>query len=300
MTSMTCHVIVARTGAAYRPGMATTIDRGITRPFGDLLREWRERRRLSQLALAFDADVSTRHLSFLETGKAQPSREMVLRLAERLEAPLRERNTLLLAAGFAPAYPERSLQDPALDAARSVIDRVLTGHEPYPALAIDRFWNLVAANRVVPALLTGVSPALLQPPLNVLRLSLHPEGLAQRIANLPEWRGHLLRRLGHEAEVTADPRLEALLAELRGYSGGDPARRDVDAAAIPGLTGVAAPLRLRTDQGTLSFLSTTTVFGTAVDVTLSELAIEAFFPADAVTAEQLQRFAQGADRQEIV
>ena len=277
--------------------MAATIDRGITRPFGEILREWRERRRLSQLALALDAEVSTRHLSFLETGKARPSREMVLRLAERLEAPLRERNALLLAAGFAPAYQERNFEDPALDAARAVVDRVLAGHEPYPALAIDRAWNLIAANRVVPALLTDVSPALLQPPLNVLRLSLHPQGLAPRIANLPEWRAHLLARLAHEAEVTADPRLEALLAELRGYPGDEPDGVNAASGTLPGLAGVAVPMRLTTDAATLAFLSTTMVFGTAVDVTLSELAIEAFFPADGETAEALRRLAPGADAQ---
>ena len=245
--------------------------------------------RLSQLALALDAEVPTRHLSFLKTGKARPSREMVLRLAERLDVPLRERNTLLLAAGFAPAYPERSLEDPALRTARAVVDRVLAGHEPYPALAIDRAWHLIAANRVVPALLTGVSPDLLQPPINVLRLSLHPEGLAPQIANLPQWRAHLLTRLGHEAAVTADPRLEALLAEPRAYPGGDRHGSGTDPGAIPGLTGVAVPLRLRTEQGVLSFLSTTMVFGTAVDVTLSELSVEAFFPADAATAERLRQ-----------
>ncbi len=296
---MTREVMDAVHEPAYRQDMETTIDRGITRPIGHLLREWRERKRLSQLALALDAEVSTRHLSFLETGKAQPSREMVLRLAERLDVPLRERNTLLLAAGFAPAYPERSLEDPALEAARAVVDRVLAGHEPYPALAIDRTWNLIAANRVVPALLTGVSPELLQPPINVLRLSLHPEGLAPQIANLPQWRAHLLTRLGHEAEVTADSRLEALLAELRGYPGDDLSGSETQAGAMPGLAGVAVPMRLRTEQGMLSFISTTMVFGTAVDVTLSELAIEAFFPADAATAEflQVQGLVQGADRQ---
>jgi transcriptional regulator with XRE-family HTH domain len=286
---MTREVMVAAHEPAYCQCMETTIDRGITRPIGNLLREWRERRRLSQLALALDAEVSTRHLSYLETGKAQPSRDMVLRLAERLDVPLRERNTLLLAAGFAPVYPERNLEDPALGVARAVVDRVLAGHEPYPALAIDRAWNLIAANRVVPALLIGVSPALLQPPINVLRLSLHPEGLAPRIANLPQWRAHLLTRLGHEAEVTADPRLESLLAELRSYPGDDRSEQRATSSALPGLTGVAVPMRLRSDQGTLSFLSTTMVFGTAVDVTLSELAIEAFFPADAATAELLQQ-----------
>jgi transcriptional regulator with XRE-family HTH domain len=295
---MTREVIVGDHSPPYRRGMDMAIDTPTVPAFGALLREWRERRRLSQLALALDAEVSTRHLSFLETGKARPSREMVLRLAERLETPLRERNTLLLAAGFAPAYPERSLDDPALGAARAVVDRVLAGHEPYPALAIDRAWNLMAANRVVPALLTGVAPALLQPPINVLRLSLHPEGLAPQIANLPQWRAHLLTRLGHEAEITTDPRLETLLAELRGYPGDDRSGQNDESVPLPGLAGVAVPMRLRTERGTLSLLSTTMVFGTAVDVTLAEMAIEAFFPADAATAELLQQFMQGADHRE--
>jgi transcriptional regulator with XRE-family HTH domain len=270
------------------------MDSRMTRPIGDLLREWRERRRLSQLALALDAEVSTRHLSFLETGRARPSREMLLRLTERLEVPLRERNTMLLAAGFAPAYPERDLDDPALGLARAAVDRVLAGHEPFPALAVDRYWTLVAANRVVPALLTGVAAELLQPPVNVLRLSLHPDGLAAQIANLPEWRAHLLARLTRQVELTADPRLSDLLQELRGYS----ANRDTRDADQPlsdyDQASIAVPLRLHTEHGTLSFISTTMVFGTPVDVTLSELAIEAFFPADAATADLLQRFAPNA------
>jgi transcriptional regulator with XRE-family HTH domain len=269
--------------------MAMTMTSGGTRPIGDLLREWRERRRLSQLALALDAEVSTRHLSFLETGKARPSREMVMRLTERLEVPLRERNAMLLAAGFAPAYPERDLDDPALGAARAAIDRVLAGHEPYPAIAIDRHWTLVVANRVVPALLTGVAPALLQPPINVLRLSLHPDGLAAQIANLPEWRAHLLARLSRQVELTADPRLSDLLQELSGYAR-DRGTRDSDQPVSDNnLASVAVPLRLHTEHGALSLISTTMVFGTPVDVTLSELAIEAFFPADAATADLLQR-----------
>jgi transcriptional regulator with XRE-family HTH domain len=295
---MTREVIAGDHSPPYCRGMAIAIDTPPVPTFGALLREWRERRRLSQLALALDAEVSTRHLSFLETGKARPSREMVLRLAERLETPLRERNTLLLAAGFAPAYPERSLDDPALGAARAVVDRVLAGHEPYPALAIDRAWNLMAANRVVPALLTGVAPALLQPPINVLRLSLHPEGLAPQIANLPQWRAHLLSKHAAEAEITTDPRLETLLAELRGYPGDDRSGQNDESVPLPGLAGVAVPMRLRTERGTLSLLSTTMVFGTAVDVTLAEMAIEAFFPADAATAELLQQFMQGADHRE--
>ena len=286
MASITSEVIAYGRRAPYCQGMATTIDRGITRPIGDLLREWRERRRLSQLALALDAEVSTRHLSFLETGRARPSREMLLRLTERLDVPLRERNTMLLAAGFAPAYPERALDDPALEVARAAVDRVLLGHEPFPALAVDRYWTLIAANRVVPALLTGSASELLQPPLNVLRLSLHPEGLAPRIANLPEWRVHLLGRLSRQVEITADPRLAELLRELQRYPG-SPNTRDMDE---PISISVAVPLRLHTEHGLLSLFSTTMIFGTPVDVTLSELAIEAFFPADAATADLLQRF----------
>ena len=270
------------------------MDRGITRPIGDLLREWRERRRLSQLALALDAEVSTRHLSFLETGRARPSREMLLRLTERLQVPLRERNTMLLAAGFAPAYPERDFDDPALGVARAAIDRVLAGHEPFPALAVDRYWTLVAANRVVPALLTGVAPELLQPPINVLRLSLRPDGLAPQILNLPEWRAHLLARLSRQVELTADPRLSNLLQELRGYRG-DPGTSDEHEPGSERIvSSLAVPMRLRTEHGTLSIISTTMVFGTPVDVTLSELAIEAFFPADDATAELLQRLVPDA------
>jgi transcriptional regulator with XRE-family HTH domain len=270
--------------------MATTMSSGMMRPIGDLLREWRERRRLSQLALALDAEVSTRHISFLETGRARPSREMLLRLTERLEVPLRERNTMLLAAGFAPAFPERDLDDPALEVARAAVDRVLAGHEPFPALAVDRSWTLVAANRVVPTFLTGVAPHLLQPPINVLRLSLHPDGLAARIVNLPEWRAHLLARLSRQVELTADPRLSDLLQELGEYARNHGARNTDQPVLDLGLTSVAVPLRLHTEHGTLSLISTTMVFGTPVDVTLSELAIEAFFPADAATVHLLQRF----------
>jgi transcriptional regulator with XRE-family HTH domain len=274
--------------------MATTMSSGMTRPIGDLLREWRERRRLSQLALALDAEVSTRHLSFLETGRARPSREMLLRLAERLEVPLRERNTMLLAAGFAPVYPERDLDDPALGVARAAVDRVLAGHEPFPALAVDRSWTLVAANRVVPALLTGVAPQLLQSPVNVLRLSLHPDGLAARIANRPEWQAHLLARLSRQVELTADPRLSDLLQELRGYDANRDMRDADNSVSDHNQASLAVPLRLHTEHGPLSLLSTTMVFGTPVDVTLSELAIEAFFPADAATADLLQRIAPNA------
>jgi transcriptional regulator with XRE-family HTH domain len=299
VASITWEVIAAAATPHYRQVMAATMTpQTITRPIGDLLREWRERRRLSQLALALDAEVSARHVSFLETGRSQPSREMVLRLAERLEVPLRDRNTLLLAAGYAPLYPERRLDDPSLAPARAAIERVLAGHEPYPALAVDRQWTLVAANGTVPLLLQGISPELLRPPVNVLRLSLHEDGLAPRIANLAEWRAHLLARLGRQVEMSADANLASLLEELQGYplpetSGGNDS--DID----PLLAGVAVPLRLRTAYGTLSFLSTTMIFGTPVDVTLSELAIEAFFPADAATTGILNQLTAETNHQEV-
>jgi transcriptional regulator with XRE-family HTH domain len=273
-------------------GMPRLRYRGAMNPSSSLsvgmqLREWRQRRRLSQLDLAGDADVSTRHLSFVETGRSLPSREMVLRLANRLDVPLRERNRLLTAAGYAPMYAERRLDDPALAAARQAIELVLKGHEPYPALAIDRHWTLVSYNRAVPPLLEGLPPQLLAPPLNVLRLSLHPQGLAPRIVNLTQWRSHLLARLRHQVAVSADPVLAALADELRAYPGAD----DVDVALTQ--ASVVVPLQLATPQGTLSFISTTTVFGTPVDITLSELALETLFPADDATAQALRRMGDG-------
>lgn len=252
------------------------------RPLGDQIREWRRRRRLSQMDLALDAEISTRHLSFIETGRTRPSREMVLRLADQLALPLRERNTMLLAAGFAPLYAQRALDDPALAAARRAIDLVLKGHEPWPALAIDRHWHLIAANAAVEPLLADCAPHLLAGPVNVLRLSLHPEGLAPRILNLAEWRAHLLERLRRQAMTTGDQALEALVVELEGYPFPD------GAGQLEDMGGVAIPLRLATPLGELSFISTTTVFGTPLDVTLDELAIEAFYPADAMTAERLR------------
>jgi transcriptional regulator with XRE-family HTH domain len=260
-----------------------------TQPVGNLLRKWRERRRLSQLDLACEAEISTRHLSFLETGRSLPSREMVLRLAERLDVPLRERNALLVAAGYAPAFPERPLDDPALQSARKAVDLVLAGHEPYPALAIDRHWTLIASNNAVAPLLAWVDPSLLRQPVNALRLSLHPAGLAPRIANLVEWRSHLLARLRRQIEVTADPVLEALLDELCGYPAPGESAENGGAGEY---AGVAVPFRLATEQGVLSFISATTIFGTPVDVTLSELALESFFPADAATANILRRAAE--------
>ncbi|MCC7023118.1 MAG: helix-turn-helix transcriptional regulator [Thermomicrobiales bacterium] len=274
--------------------MATTMTLTTERnqPVGELLRAWRERRRLSQMALALDAEVSTRHLSFLETGRARPSREMLLRLAEHLAVPLRERNALLLAAGYAPAYPERPLDDPALAAAREAVARVLAGHEPYPALAIDREWTLVAANRAVAPLLAGVAPSLLRPPVNILRLALHPKGLASRTVNLPEWRAHLLSRLERQIAVSADSGLARLLDELRAYPA--PEGIAVSEEEPSGMAGVAVPFQVRAERGVLGFLSTTMVFGTPVDVTLSELAIEAFFPIDTRTAEAMRDLAGDA------
>jgi len=254
-------------------------------PVGSLLRDWRIRRHLSQLELAGEADVSTRHLSFVETGRATPSREMVLRLANRLDVPLRERNRLLIAAGFAPMYGERALDAPAMTAARRAIELVLKGHEPYPALAVDRHWTLVSYNRAVPLLMAGAAAALLQPPVNVLRLSLHPQGLAPRIVNLGAWRAHILERLRQQVAASGDPQLGALADELRRYPGSH------DAEPAPD-QHVVVPLVVDTPLGRLSFISTTTVFGTPVDVTLSELALETFFPADAQTAERLQRAAE--------
>lgn len=262
---------------------------GTIKPVGELLRDWRQQRRLSQLTLAVEADISARHLSFLETGRARPSRDMLLHLADRLDVPLRERNTLLTAAGFAPVFQQRSLDDPELAAARQAVDLVLAGHEPYPAIAVDRLWTLVAANKAVPPLIAGADPELLAPPVNVLRLSLHPRGLAPRIVNLAEWRTHLLDRLRRQIEATADQDLAALLQELNDYP---PPDGHADAAVESrDYGGVVIPLQFATPQGVLSFFGTTTVFGTPVDITLSELAIEAFFPADAATAEALRTLA---------
>jgi transcriptional regulator with XRE-family HTH domain len=265
-----------------------------TQPVGNLLRDWRRRRRLSQLDLACEADISTRHLSFLETGRSVPSREMLLHLAEQLEVPLRERNALLVAAGYAPTFRERSLDDPTFEAARKVVDLVLAGHEPYPAIAVDRHWTLVASNRAIAPLLAGIEPSLLQPPVNVIRLSLHPAGLAPRIVNLEEWRSHLLARLRRQIDASGDPVLQELFDEISNYP--VPNRVKTRVAGNIDYAGVAIPLQFATEAGILSFISTTTIFGTPVDITLSELALETFFPADDITLETLTRLAR-ADRQ---
>jgi transcriptional regulator with XRE-family HTH domain len=254
-----------------------------TQPVGTLLREWRQRRRLTQMDLALDADISPRHLSFVETGRASPSREMLLHLSEELEIPLRERNTLLVAAGYAPMYKARGLDDAALAAARSAIDVVLEAQKPLPAFALDRHWNIVASNGALPQLYEGIAPELLAAPMNAMRLALHPRGLAPRIANLPEWRAHLLARLRKQVQVSGDRLLAELLQEVAGYPGG------VEHKAENLEQAVLVPLKVRSPHGVLSFLSTTTVFGSPVDVTLSEIAIELFFPADPQTAAVVRR-----------
>jgi transcriptional regulator with XRE-family HTH domain len=263
----------------YRPATMQTQ----AQPVGALLREWRQRRRLTQMDLALEAEVSPRHLSFVETGRAQPSREMLLHLSEELEIPLRERNALLVAAGFAPMFRERGLDDGALAAARGAIDLVLQAQKPFPAFAVDRHWNMVASNGALPQLYEGIDPGLLAAP-NAMRLALHPRGLAPRIENLAEWRAHLLARLAKQVASSADPVLADLLREVSGYPGGD-ARHGHDRLD----QAVLVPLRLRSPLGVLSLFSTVTVFGTPVDVTLSELAIEQFFPADAATAEAVRK-----------
>ncbi|WP_454813105.1 helix-turn-helix domain-containing protein [Labrys neptuniae] len=269
--------------AVRRPGASPQAR--AARGVGDHLRAWRQHRRMSQLDFALEAEISQRHLSFMESGRSKPSREMVLHLAERLEVPLRQRNALLLAAGYAPVFQERGLDDPALAPAREAIELVIGGHEPYPALAVDRHWTLVAANKAIAPLLVGVSDkSLLEPPVNVLRLGLHPGGLAPHTANLPEWRDHLLERLRQQIAVSGDEILAELLDELSAYP--VPASRGKPRAD---LGGIVVPFELRTPQGLMCFFSTTTVFGTPVDITLSELALECFYPANAETAEILKR-----------
>lgn len=261
-------------------------------PAGRLLREWRRRRHLSQLELASGSAVSARHLSFIETGRARPSREMVLHLADRLEVPLRDRNRMLLAAGHAPAFPERSLSDDDMGPVRDALGRFLAAHEPYPAVVVDRRWTMVMANRSVGVLTEDVAPELLEPPANALRATLHSEGMAPRIVNLAEWSGHLLRRLGRQVQSTADPELERLYEELAGYPGVD---REAASADVPVADEIVLPLRLRRGGDELVLISTVTVFGTALDVTLAELAVEAFYPADPDTARTLRLFAAPGD-----
>ena len=260
----------------------------MTTPVGDQLRTWRVRRRLSQLELAIQADISTRHLSFVETGRSRPTSRMILRLAEQLDVPLRDRNEMLLAGGYAPAYPMGGLDEPELATIRTTLRRVLTGHEPNPALVVDQHWTLVDANETVGLFLAGADPALLAPPVNVLRASLHPDGMAPRITNLGQWRAHLLDRLRRQHAATGDEVLSDLYDELAALPGDDSAEH---VAADQ----VAVPLRYRYQDTELSFLSITAVFGTPLDVTVSELAIEAFYPADEQTAAFLRTTLRNAE-----
>jgi transcriptional regulator with XRE-family HTH domain len=252
-----------------------------------MLRSWRQSRSLSQLELSLNAAVSSRHLSFVETGRARPSREMVLRLADELQVPLRERNALLLAAGYAPLYEARPLEAPEMDTVRQAVDRFLRAHEPYPAIVIDRYHNLLASNDALGLLLEGVAPELLEPPANALRIALHPDGMAPRTVNLPEWSAHLLQRLHREAQLTGDHVLQRLHEELAGYPGVRIAAPHSELQS----SDIVLPLRLRDfdGDGELAFFGTLSTFGTAVDVTLAELAIEAFYPANARTAMRLLR-----------
>jgi transcriptional regulator with XRE-family HTH domain len=254
---------------------------------GPLLREWRRRRRRSQLDLALEAGVSARHISFLETGRSNPSRAMVIDLAANLELPLRDRNELLIAAGYAPEYRELAYEDPDLEPVRAAIDQVLAAHDPYPALVVDRHWELITANRGMGLITEGVAPHLLEPPANALRLALHPEGLPPRMLNLGEWRHHILSRLERHWRLSGDPALAALLEELRGYPG-----EEVDEAAASAAHDVFVPCRMRGIDGEeLTFFGTIATFGTALDVTVAELSIESFFPADDVTAAACRAYA---------
>ncbi|MFC8435151.1 helix-turn-helix domain-containing protein [Streptomyces sp. NPDC057253] len=266
----------------------TPADQGV----GPLLRAWREQRRVSQLELALRADSSARHISFVETGRSRPSEEMVLRLAEHLEVPVRERNALLLAAGYAPRYPETPLDAPALDAVREGIERLIQGYEPYPALVFDASYHVVAANRGITMLLDGIPEHLLRPPLNTMRLTLHPEGLAPRIRNLREWRGHLLEQMRRQIALRRSERLRALYEEVAAYPVPEVAevpgeREDSGPRPAEPVPYFALPMRIEHEGRTLSFISSTATFNTPMDVTVAELAIETFLPADPATVKYL-------------
>jgi transcriptional regulator with XRE-family HTH domain len=254
---------------------------------GELLRDWRQRRRLSQLDLALDAQVSARHISFVETGRANPSRELVLHLAEQLEVPLRDRNSLLLAAGYAPVYAETPLDSESMSPARNALEKILAGHEPFPALVVDRRWDLISANRPAQQIMAAVDPKLLEPPVNAMRVTLHPDGLAPHIDNLADYSAHLMMRLHRQLIMSGDDGIAALMDELRGYPGVE----ELASVAVEPAELLFAPFRLNTPDGAqLTFFSTLATFGTALDITLAELAIEQFFPADAETERLLREF----------
>lgn len=255
------------------------------RPVGQLLREWRHRRKLSQLDLAIQANVSSRHVSFVETGRTIPSSDMVLHLAEHLGVPLRERNRLLVAAGHAPLYRQRKMDDPDMARARQALQQFVSAHEPYPAVAVDRRWNLVLANKAIDVFMDGVDPSLASPPINMMRLGLHPGGLAPRISNLAQVRGYLLPRLARQAANTGDPELNALYEELIAYG-------PEDAGPPPDPADIALPIRIRHQGTELCFVNTITTFGAAFDITLEEIAVETYLPADAETTRFFQTRAQ--------
>jgi transcriptional regulator with XRE-family HTH domain len=251
---------------------------------GELLREWRNRRRMSQLDLALEANVSARHLSFVETGRAQASRELLLNLAEHLEIPLREQNALLLAAGYAPVFGETPLDTEEMTPVRRALNAILAGHEPYPAVIVDRQWEIVTSNRPAQMLLRGVSEELLAPPANALRITLHPDGMAPRILNFPEWSSHLLTRLHRQALLSQDPALAELERELLEFPGVEP-----HSGAAEPHEMLFVPLRLGLPDGpVLSMFSTLATFGTALDITIEQLSIESFFPADDETEAYLR------------
>jgi transcriptional regulator with XRE-family HTH domain len=286
---MTSEVMPPARGLDYDQQVSAVASRP---PVGTMLREWRLRRRLSQFELSLRANVSSRHLSFIENGRSRPSAEMVLHLAERLAVPLRGRNELLLAAGYAPAFMHLELDAPEMGPVRDAIDQVLHGHEPYPALVVDRHWGLVAANRALLALVDGVADFLLEPPVNVLRVSLHPEGLAPRIVNLSQWRAHVLERVAGDALARGDPALAALHAELASYPDGRP-----ETAVNPAFAAIAVPFRIRSGGSELSFVTTKTTFGMATEISVAELSIESLFPADPATAQTMHALAgTGAER----
>jgi transcriptional regulator with XRE-family HTH domain len=282
---MTCQVMASARHAPYHGRMARAA-------VGDLIKDWRSRRRRSQMDLALDVGVSTRHLSFVETGRARPSPELVLALAHHLEVPLRERNSLLLAAGYAPRFSQTSIDDPSMQRVRASMQRMLDAHDPYPGVVIDRQWNVVLANRAALGLTVGVDPSLLGPPMNVYRLCLHPQGLAPRTTNFTDWAAYLLQQLRRSITLSADPGLQAILDEVMSYP---------NVARIAPLAEIAAweeppllvPFRFETPAGEVSLFTTLTTFGTPLDVTIDELAIELFFPNDD-TSDALLRSASEA------
>jgi transcriptional regulator with XRE-family HTH domain len=275
--------MATRRRVSYHGGVTLVVE---TDRFPGELRRWRRLRRWSQLELALRAGTTQRHLSFVEQGRSRPGRALVVRLAESLGLTLRERNGLLLAAGYAPVFPESSLDAPELQPVRNALERVLDGHLPYPAVVVRPYGEMVAANSALGVLTAGSAPALLEPPVNVLRLAVHPEGMAPRVENLAVWGRHVVENLRGQALRSPDPRLDEFIRELEGYL--------PDTAPGPDHLGFSVPLRLRTDDGELRLITTLTSFATATDVTLAELHLEAFLPADEPTARLLRRRAERA------